>query len=79
MAITKRVEIDRIEVVGASRHIQIRTATIIEEDGNELSRSFFRHVVSPGDDTSEEDIRVRNIAAIEHTDEIIAAYKEGQE
>jgi hypothetical protein len=79
MAITKRVEIDRIEVVGASRHIQIRTATIIEEDGEELSRSFFRHVVSPGDDTSEEDIRVRNIAAIEHTDEIIAAYKEGQE
>ena len=78
MAITKRVEIDRIEVVGASRHIQIRTATIIEEDGEELSRSFFRHVVSPGDDTSEEDIRVRNIAAIEHTDEIIAAYKEGQ-
>ena len=78
MAITKRVEIDRIEVVGASRHIQIRTATIIEEDGEELSRSFFRHVVNPGDDTSEEDIRVRNIAAIEHTDEIIAAYKEGQ-
>jgi hypothetical protein len=78
MAITKRVEIDRIEVVGASRHIQIRTATIIEEDGNELSRSFFRHVVSPGDDTSGEDTRVQNIAAIEHTDEIIAAYKEGQ-
>ena len=78
MAITKRVEIDRIEVVGASRHIQIRTATIIEEDGEELSRSFFRHVVSPGDDTSGEDTRVQNIAAIEHTDEIIAAYKEGQ-
>ena len=40
MAITKRTEEDKIEVVGEFKHIQVRTATIIEEDGVEISRSF---------------------------------------
>ena len=47
MAITKRTEQDKIEVVGEFKHIQVRTATVIEEDGVELSRSFHRHVVAP--------------------------------
>ena len=38
MAITKRTEEDKIEVVGEFKHIQVRTATVIEEDGVELSR-----------------------------------------
>jgi len=46
MAITKRTENDKIEVVN-KWNIQVRTATIIEEDGVELSRSFSRHVVVP--------------------------------
>ena len=46
MAITKRTENDKIEVVN-KWNIQVRTATIIEEDGVELSRSFHRHVVVP--------------------------------
>jgi len=46
MAITKRTENDKIEVVN-KWNIQVRTATIIEEDGVELSRSFSRHVVMP--------------------------------
>ena len=45
MAITKRTEEDKIEVVGTSKYIQVRTATIIEEDGKELSRSFHRHTI----------------------------------
>ena len=45
MAITKRIEEDKIEVVGPYKLIQVRTATIIEEDGVELSRSFHRHAV----------------------------------
>ena len=47
MAITKRTEQDKIEVVGKFKHIQVRTATVIEEDGVEISRSFSRHVVAP--------------------------------
>jgi hypothetical protein len=36
MAITKRTEEDKIEIVGQFKHIQVRTATIIEEDGVEF-------------------------------------------
>ena len=45
MAITKRTEQDKIEIVGTHKIIQVRTATIIEEDGTEISRSFHRHTV----------------------------------
>ena len=47
MAITKEIVQDRIEVVGDFKHIQVRTATVIKEDGIELSRSFSRHVLPP--------------------------------
>ena len=45
MAITKEIIEDKIEVVGDYKTIQVRTATAIEEDGVELSRSFHRHVL----------------------------------
>lgn len=75
MAITKRTEEDKIEVVGQFKHIQVRTATVIEEDGVELSRSFHRHTVAPGDDVSEESAEVQAIAAAMHTDAVVAAYE----
>ena len=49
MALTKTTEEDKIEVVGDYKHIQIRTATVIKEDGVELSRSFHRKVLDPGE------------------------------
>jgi len=45
MAITKTVVDDKIEVVGDYKAIQVRTATIIKEDGVELTRSFHRHAL----------------------------------
>ena len=45
MAITKELTEDKIEVVGDYKTIQVRTATVIKEDGVELSRSFHRHVI----------------------------------
>ena len=42
MAITKTTEEDKIEVVGDFKNIQIREATVIKEDGTELTRSFHR-------------------------------------
>ena len=45
MAITKEIIEDKIEVVGDYKTIQVRTATVIKEDGVELSRSFHRHTV----------------------------------
>ena len=48
MALTKSTEDDKIEIVGDYKHIQIRTATIIKEDGVELSRKFSRRVLRSG-------------------------------
>lgn len=74
MAITKRIEEDRIEVVGTHKIIQVRTATIIEEDGVEISRSYSRKSIVPGADVSGESSEVQAIVAATHTDAVVAAY-----
>ena len=74
MAITKRTEQDKIEVVGQFKQIQVRTATIIEEDGVELSRSFHRHIIGPNDDSSNESADVKAMVAQFHTDAVKKAY-----
>ena len=78
MAITKKTEEDKIEIVGQFKHIQVRTATVIEEDGVELSRSFHRHTVAPGDDVSSESADVQALATQFHTAEVLAAYEAHQ-
>ncbi len=45
MAITKTTVEDKIEIVGEHKNIQVRTATVIKEDGEELTRSFHRKVL----------------------------------
>ena len=74
MALTERTEQDKIEVVGSFKHVQVRTATVIERDGVEISRSFSRHVVAPTDDISGESAEVQAICNAVHTDEVKAAY-----
>jgi hypothetical protein len=76
MALNKTVLEDKIEIVGIYKSIQIRTATVIDEDGVELSRSFHRHVVSAGDDYSNESEEVQAICAAVHTEAVIAAKAE---
>jgi hypothetical protein len=78
MAITKRIEVDKLEVVGIHRHVQVRTATVIEEDGVELSRSFHRHVVSPTDDYSGETDEVKAVCEAVFTAEVVEAYELSQ-
>ena len=79
MAITKETVQDKIEVVGEFKHIQVRTATVIKEDGVELSRSFHRHVVAPDSDSSGESADVKAMVAQFHTDAVKAAWKKHQE
>ena len=74
MALEKQTVVDKIEVTEAG-HVQVRTATRIVEDGVQLSQSYHRHVVAPGDDSSNEDARVQAICAATHTAEVIAAYQ----
>jgi hypothetical protein len=74
MALSERTVEDKIEVVGDYKHIQVRTATVIERDGVEISRSFSRHVVAPDADTSGESAGVQAICAAVHTQEVKDAY-----
>ncbi len=74
MAITKRTEQDKIEVVGEFKYIQVRTATIIEEDGVEISRNFHRHTIAPDSDSSNESADVKAMVAQFHTDKVKAAF-----
>jgi hypothetical protein len=74
MALSERIEEDKIEVVGSFKSIQVRTATIIERDGVEISRSFHRHALSPDADVSGESAEVQAIAAAVWTQEVKDAY-----
>ena len=76
MAITKEIVQDKIEIVGEFKKIHVRTATVIKEDGVELSRSFNRHVVSPNSDSSNESADVKALVAQFHTDEVKKAFAE---
>jgi hypothetical protein len=77
MALTEKTIIDKIELV-ENNSIQVRTATIIEKDGIELTRTYHRHAVSPGDDITNENEKVKAIANAIWTSEVIAAYVELQ-
>ena len=71
--ITKELEVDRIEVVGLW-NVQVRTATVIKEGDEEISRSFHRHVLTPDSDMSEEDPRVVAVADAAWTPEVREAF-----
>ena len=85
MALTKTTEEDKIEVVGEHKVLQIRTATVIKEDGVELSRTFHRKTLSCGSldgsdnlvdtDISSESTEVKAIAAAVWTQSIKDAWK----
>ena len=74
MALEKVISEDKIEIVGVHKTVQIRTCTQVLEDGVELSSGYHRHVVSAGDDYSNESTEVQAICAAVHTDAVIAAY-----
>ena len=94
MAITKTIIVDKTEVISVGstyssnewKNVQVRTATVIKEDGVELNRSFYRHVLHPGTvaagstaltvtDVSGEDAGVQAIFNAVMTDEVKEAYR----
>ena len=77
MALEKTVKDDKIEIVdmGDWKVLQVRTATIVTDDGVELSRTFHRHVVSPNDDVSGESDEIKSLATIYFTDDAKAKHK----
>ena len=77
MALEKAVGVDQIEVVG-NGIVQVREATVITEDGKQISKTYHRHCVAPGDNYSNEEPRVQAICVAVHTAECIAAYQAAQ-
>ena len=85
MALTESIEYDKIEVIGSTKAIQVRKATVIKKDGVELTRSFERYVLHPGSldasdnlvntDLSGEPAEVSAIATAAWTDAVKDAYK----
>lgn len=74
----KTVIVDKIEVL-ENGSVQVRTKTAILEDGVQISGTFHRHVVSPGDDYSGECDKVKAICDATHTADVVAAYKAKQD
>jgi hypothetical protein len=75
MALLKQRVQDKIEIVSAFKHIQIRYADQIVEDGSVISQSYWRTVVNCGDFDAADEHNVRAIATAIWTEEIIAAYQ----
>ena len=85
MALTERFENDKIEVVGTYKAVQVRRADIIEKDGVEIARSFYRHTLNCGSlnesddlvdtDISGEDADVQAICTAVWTQSVKDAYK----
>ena len=75
MSLTKEIVVDKIEVVGDHKMVQVRTATRVLEDGVVLSSGFHRHVVAPDADIAGEDAEVQAVCNAVHTDAVKAAYE----
>jgi hypothetical protein len=75
MALSKETVVDRIEVVGQHSLIQVRTCNRILEDGQVVTESYHRCVLSPGNDLSDQDPKVQAVAATVWTPEVVAAYE----
>jgi hypothetical protein len=78
MSLTKEQVIDKIEIT-ENGVVQVRQATKIIEDGNELSKSYHRWTIAPGQDYSNQPDNVKVICAAAHTPVSIAAYEAQQE
>ena len=79
MALTETTEYDRIEVVTAYKHVQVRKAAVIKKDGVELTRSFNRYVLTPDADVSKEPAEVKAVCDAVWTDEVKKSWKTFQE
>ena len=86
MAITKQTQIGKIEVVGKYKSVQVRTDTVVIEDGEELSRKYHRHALNCGTldandnlvdtDISGEDSEVQAVCNAVWTDAIKTSYRD---
>jgi len=70
--VTGQIEVGELGTIG------LRTDTVVLDDGNEISRSFHRKVLAPGDDVSGEDAKVQAVAGAVWTTEVVEQYAAAQ-
>ena len=74
MALTKQTQIGKIEVVGQYKSVQVRTDTVVMEDGEELSRKYHRHALMPDAVITDEHAEVKAVCNAVWTQAIKDAY-----
>ena len=74
MAITKETQIGKIEVIGKYKSVQVRTDTVVMEDGEELSRQYHRHFLMPDADISNEHSEFQAVCNAVWTQDVKDAY-----
>ena len=81
MALEKSIVEDKIEIYdrGNYKSIGVRTATVIKDDGVEISRTFHRQLLNPNDNVSSSSDEVKKLAEIYFTDDAKAKHKEVME
>jgi len=75
MAITKETQIGKIEVVGQYKSVQVRTDTVVIEDGTELTRKYHRHALMPDAVITGENAEVQAVCNAVWTDAVKSAYE----
>jgi archaellum component FlaF (FlaF/FlaG flagellin family) len=73
----KIISVDLMEVT-ENGSVKVRTKTAIMDDGRQISTSFHRHIIFPGDNYNAEDARVKSVCSILHTEKVVASYKAAQ-
>jgi hypothetical protein len=71
--ITKSIITGLISILSDGQ-IQIRQDTVIIEDTVELSRTYHREVLEPGQDVSDKDQRIQDVCAVVWTPEVVAEF-----
>lgn len=76
MSVTTEKIVDKIEIIGEFAYIQVREATRVLDDGDEVTRTYYRYVLVPGDDLSNEDPKVVAICNAIWDDELLVRYQD---
>lgn len=74
MSLNKSIKIDKIEIVGDYKIIQVREATVVTENNVELSKSFNRYCLAPSDDISSQSKEIKDIANVVWTEQVKKDY-----
>ena len=77
MALTKETAVDQITVT-ENGIVLYREATRIMEDGSELSKTYHRSTLTPGQDLTGIPANVAAICNVAWTAEVVAAYQAAQ-